>query len=485
MRYRLVCGLICLLLAGCGIAAPGEPPAPTGPAADPTATQPVVTPTASAAVTPTAPAPPPATGTATIVYEALEDGSLRAIDPVTGAVIVLADPTAPYQNLPWSAAPDGRTIAVVTGQGWQNKLGPPETVALRTVGSDGSNPRKLIDLRGELLPSHFGSPWPALLNPRFQRLPWTPDGRRIIVVSAHEGQVDLYAVAADGSGVIRLTRTSDLEFEPVIAPDGAAVAYGSASSFGAGAGWGDVAAWVQPLADSEASPLLGAPPAGDNWSSVAIAGWADNRQVVALSRTMRDQGVVWIGAVASEPRPLHQAFRGFAWDMRDGALVFTDRGADSAGFLVWRNGDAAPTQLGLVEPDAQPYLGPGGATILLCIGAMGPPQRIALWRDAAAQPVGEGQCDGLAWSDDGRVAVAGGSAANLPGLVVDLDAATRDTLPVGARPAGWLGDAVYLFAPLPDGAGWQLYRAAANSLTPVSEPLAEEPIAPALVEIDG
>ena len=65
---------------------------------------------------------------------------------------------------------------------------------------------------------------------------WSPDGTQLILEIAtgtpagrtpHTRQSDLAIVAADGSGLRRLTRTAALETNPVFSPDGRFVAFTS------------------------------------------------------------------------------------------------------------------------------------------------------------------------------------------------------------------------------------------------------------------
>ncbi|HEX6292743.1 MAG TPA: serine hydrolase [Herpetosiphonaceae bacterium] len=263
MRRSLLLVMILLLLSACGSGGAGVQP--TSDALETPVSSPLPTTTATATATPTATAtavlPTPtasAAAQATVIYQALGTGSVEAIDTATGSRIILADPTQPQQRLPWSAAPDGNTIAVITGR-WQTSGAATqiERAALWTVAVNGMQPRKLLDL----VPTGFGDAQPdlqmVLTDERFQTLAWTPDGQTIVVVSAHEGQLDLYAVAVDGSGARRLTNTPALEFQPSLSPDGRELSYGSAATFGTGAEWSNVGAWAQPLDGGERRAISG------------------------------------------------------------------------------------------------------------------------------------------------------------------------------------------------------------------------------------
>jgi len=197
-------------------------------------------PTDSASAQPTAGIPASA---GYLVYQR-PDGSLWRADGTSRPPISLTEPTDPSALLPWAAAPDGKTIAVVRGTGLWGESHENPTLALWLVGADGSNLRKIQDLlppRGiDLTPGGDDAfnMLPALID--HQELAWSPDGQLIAFVSAHQDQVDLYSAAVDGS-VAQLTNTPRLEQGPRWSPDAALIAYRTTSGFGTGAGWGDVA----------------------------------------------------------------------------------------------------------------------------------------------------------------------------------------------------------------------------------------------------
>ncbi len=49
---------------------------------------------------------------------------------------------------------------------------------------------------------------------------WSPDGKRLAVVLTRDGNSQIYLANADGSGLKRLTRSSDIDTEPTFTPDG-------------------------------------------------------------------------------------------------------------------------------------------------------------------------------------------------------------------------------------------------------------------------
>jgi TolB protein len=57
---------------------------------------------------------------------------------------------------------------------------------------------------------------------------WSPDGRRIAFTSNRGGQLDVYLVNADGSGLMRLTRARRaIDVAPAWSPDGTRIAFAS------------------------------------------------------------------------------------------------------------------------------------------------------------------------------------------------------------------------------------------------------------------
>jgi WD40 repeat protein len=267
-RWRLLAlAAVLLAIAGCAGAPQVASPPPTAapvPAAPPTMMLPTRPPASPSATSPAALSPSPttqpqiATAAATASSEAApterlaasylvypkSDGSLWRVDGPGQPPIQLAGPTEPGVVLPWAAAPDGRTIALVSGVGvWDTPSDKPPALALWLVGSDGTNRRKIQDLlppRGvDLTPGGADAfnLLPALTSQ--QELAWSPDGGLVAFVSAHESQVDLYAATMDGK-VARLSNTPALEQGPRWSPDGTRVAYRTAAGFGTGAGWSDV-----------------------------------------------------------------------------------------------------------------------------------------------------------------------------------------------------------------------------------------------------
>ena len=466
-----------LLLAACGAAAPAPTSAPM-----PMATRP----TAPTAPLPTAAPPPPASGSqpaaARLVYNVPADGSLRAFDLGANTEIVLGDPTAAQQILPWSPSPDGRIIALVTGRGWGVK-GPDDgwTAALWAVQSDGSQPRKLLDL----LPTGGAGSSVATSDLRtalttLQQPVWTPDGAAIIVASAHEGQVDLYTVAPNGGQVRRLTNSPAMETRLSLAPDGRALAFVSTTGFGTGGGWANIEAAAVPLGGGQPRDLLAPagrlPPAG-----AEVLGWTQAGAAMVAAYSPEPAVTVTLTGPASGPEVIYQGLgSGLAWDAASEqlAIIAGDlaQPANGAALRIWRPGQPAPATAARLPAVAAPHWAPGGQALLLCADRHDPPQ-LTLWAGGALKALGKAACADLAWSAQGQVAV---SSEDQPGLVAAPDGRPLGTLPPGAVLAGWRGAELYSVRH-DERRRWQLMWRTAHEEAPIPLPVEQRPEAVKLV----
>jgi WD40 repeat protein len=368
---------------------------------------------------------------------------------------VLADPTEHGQRLPWAAAPDHKTIALVTGH-WNVRDQATRRAALWTVGVDGSEPRKLLEITPPEPPQNdFGTTWRALADDRYQHPVWTPDGREIVVASAHEGQLDLYAVASDGSAVRRLTDTPDFEIQASLSPDGRDLAYGSTTGFGTGGGWGNVAAWVQPLAGGERRSLLGKPSDQRKPSAISIAGWVGDGAVAAVTRNNVDGKAIMHILTRSTMQPtVYPMGQRFAIAVGDDQLTFAADTVDGQAIdlFTWPVGATAPAHMTTIAAagGVKISLSPDESALLLCAGTDNQPDTLMLWSGNALHTLGPGDCDYVAWGDDW---LASG------GLVAGRDGGMRRALPVDARPAQWSAKGLLFFAPVLGADGrWQLFR---------------------------
>jgi TolB protein len=94
-------------------------------------------------------------------------------------------------------------------------------LGIAAMDADGTHKRTLVPCRPDPEPTSFN---------------WSPDGTRLVLEVAtarpsgrtpRTRQSDLAIVDADGSGLVRLTRTAALETNPVWSPDGRFIAFTS------------------------------------------------------------------------------------------------------------------------------------------------------------------------------------------------------------------------------------------------------------------
>ncbi|HXL78796.1 MAG TPA: hypothetical protein VN985_09165 [Candidatus Eisenbacteria bacterium] len=97
----------------------------------------------------------------------------------------------PSLNASASWAPDSTRVAFHSERDFPGGY----ESSIYVMNADGTDQRRLLDGDG--------------LSPD-----WSPDGRWIVFVSRRDGPWDLYAVRPDGSGLIRLTADTSVEFEP-------------------------------------------------------------------------------------------------------------------------------------------------------------------------------------------------------------------------------------------------------------------------------
>ncbi len=225
---------VTILLVGC--TPPPPPPTPVPPTAQ---LLPTVAPTAAVTLAPTAyppplptpgpivtrtpyPPPPPTplptasprppTGAALppgpVLFYGRMDGTLWAARADGTDSRYLLGPPLVNDMTRWSAAPDGRSLAVLAVEAGTTPFARSHAVALWWVSTQGEA-RKVLDL----LPPGFSSDQAetaegALLVRAVagNTLPWSPDSRRVAVVSAHEGQPQVYSVEVATS---QATRVSD------------------------------------------------------------------------------------------------------------------------------------------------------------------------------------------------------------------------------------------------------------------------------------
>jgi dipeptidyl aminopeptidase/acylaminoacyl peptidase len=338
------------------------------------------------------------------------DGSLWRAEGA-GAAISLTEPTDPAALLPWAAAPDGKTIAVVIGTGLWGEAQEPPALALWLVGADGTNLRKVQDLLPprdvDLTPGGDDAfnLLPALTF--FQKLAWSPDGQLLAFVSAHQDRVDLYTAALDGT-IAQLTDTPRLEQGPRWSPDGALIAYRSTSGFGTGAGWGELALETTPRGGGPAVRLMDDQPLSAGSAPVAVP------DLLWISPTMIVAGIADSVVGNAELRTLDTGTRAstLIFDAPYSAVDWNDTTrqlaiAGTSESIMHANIDARKLAAGLFtwSPDA------------------GPPIQIE------RAPV-----EALAWTPQGD-ALAYSASGEQPGLRLWAIGAEGDLKPLAAMPA--------------------------------------------------
>jgi hypothetical protein len=447
-------------------AAPTQTRLPT-PAPPPTvAAQPTQAPTAAPSVRQAAapqPSPQAPLGAGYLVYQR-SDGSLWRSDGAGARPISLAGPTEPEALLPWAAAPDGKTIAIVIGVGiwdYSYRYGNAPALALWLVGADGSNPRKIQDLlppRGvDMTPGgdDVSDLIPALTS--YQELAWSPDGQQLAFVSAHENQVDLYTAALDGT-IARLTNTPRLEQGPRWSPDGALVAYRTTSGFGTGAGWGDIALEVTPRSGGQPAAVMDERKlaAGTEAQGIEDMFWIGPNMIVAgLWDTIVGKAEVRVLTIGTgnpdegkgaSPVIFDAPYSALAWNdsTRQLAIAGTSGSVQQAhtdgrklapGLFTWSPGVGQPTQIerGVVEVLA--WTPQGDA---LAYGVDGKQPSLRVWEIGAegdVKQLANTSTHQLRWSLDGQRLATDAAFYSRGGKQL-LDLATRTVMLAGWGPQG-------------------------------------------------
>ena len=148
-----------------------------------------------------------------------------------GDFAVAADGTLVYADAAGSFGTNARTLVWVNRTGKEESLAaPPRAYEHPRLSPDGTRVALAIaDQENDIWIWDLGRATLTrlTLDPGHDWFPaWTPDGRRIVFSSNHDGQPNLWWQAADGTGAAeRLTTSSHAQFLNGITPDGTAVVY--------------------------------------------------------------------------------------------------------------------------------------------------------------------------------------------------------------------------------------------------------------------
>lgn len=446
------------------------------------ATQPAIQPSPLPSLAPTASSLPerptatladysaePTINSGSVIFDIPLDGSLSAIS-LAGNNYQLALPTQPDTRLPWAASPNGKQIAIVVvhtdSQVWE-KI---DLAELWVVDVDEQNPRRVLNLLTEPASEHpqiYGQVRTLTLD-QVQTPTWTKDGRQILLASAHEGQADLYAVDVATGATQRLTNTPDFEFNLALSPDGAYLAFASASSFGTGGGWGKPMVQVYHFADATITPITADPLV----MSSQVLGWLD-QQLIAKFHSQPDGHASFIVFNAQDGgvTPLAQAMA-FEAEISAHSLIYVDQPNDGIPSVYRWNGSGEVTLLENLHGSAV-SLSPSGQAMLLCND-----NQPSYVRNGVLSAMPANSCEPSVWAVDDWLAINGTEQSN--GLIINPEGQSQ-ILPQQAVMAGWNEQVLYFFAPQAN--GWQLFKAQRGSsqLQPIGQALSSQPHNPRLI----
>ncbi|MGB6547077.1 MAG: winged helix-turn-helix domain-containing protein [Candidatus Acidiferrales bacterium] len=136
---------------------------------------------------------------------------------------------------------------------------------------------------------------------------WSPDGKHIVFVAAQFGSFGLWAIAADGSGLVRLRPQSFPYYDPVYSPDGKSIVYGAITP------GGNYGLWQMRVSPNTSAPLEDPAQLTNSGSSVLknLSFSSDGKKLlyVASDRngSLESLPVSATGEPAGEPRLLTSA----------------------------------------------------------------------------------------------------------------------------------------------------------------------------------
>lgn len=344
------------------------------------------------------------------------DGSLSRVDGINKMPIQIAPPTEPWAELPWAAAPDGRTIAFISGVGvWPLSRGLPgaPTMALWMVDARGTHLRKVQNIlparRIDLAPDSDDRQ--GLLVALSTQPVWSPDGAEVAFVSAHQGETDLYAASVSGV-VRRLTKTVDFETAPQWSPDGRYLAYLTATDFGMGGGWSNAGFGV--VARGGGTPLLSYRNLqygdGESATQLGLAWIGTSGIAVSLAALIASTPDVWFYPVPNGVRThigsLTSTFPdSLEWNATARRLTVVWSSPTPGKFLqFWQPGDAEATTLPDGPVDRFAWNRDGTLLAYSIINRSGD-RTLFIWRPGAAHgdAISPEPVDDFAWDPTGKM----------------------------------------------------------------------------------
>jgi TolB protein len=195
----------------------------------------------------------------------------------------------------YSVRPDGRGLRRITNAESADYPAAPSpdgrTLLAVSVSGEGQDMQERMALLAEDGTARAIGP----VSARVRSPAWSPDGRWIAFESDTASFRDLYRMASDGSGLIRLTNNPEGNYEPAVSPDGASIAFVSSRD-------GDAEVYVMRADGGEPRRLTAfhTDDWGPRWSP-------DGRRIAFLSNRERSDRVFVIGADGTGLRKLDPA----------------------------------------------------------------------------------------------------------------------------------------------------------------------------------
>jgi hypothetical protein len=305
MRCYALVLLTALFLVGCS--APGQFPAAKEPTALPAAVTPFYAtftpaPVTTKSLTPTTPtAWPTETATATLeapllpvpTHTLLEQGPWGMIPAKNGLWVMQADGSGLTQVygggtvIQLAISPDGKNAAFIAQRSNARAFG--SDLALYGISLPDWEPHLItsLDLKGtEKLSAYEFTNSDAREAGRAvweaTSIAWSPDGRYLAFISAHEGtSADVYVYTAATGEIRRMTDGPSQAYGLSWSPDSRYIFHAGTDFFGTGAGHNITGAWVVSMEEGKVTQVL-TPQSGD----VRAWEWAGNDTIMVYTDSM-------------------------------------------------------------------------------------------------------------------------------------------------------------------------------------------------------